>query len=240
MVMKKIRAGLICCLTVTSTVFVKPLEAQGTFRNLDFELANVPTLPSGQYGSLNGVLVSEALPFWTAFYGSEQVSAVSHNSYSLGSANISILGPHWDNSLGTSIINGNYTAVLQAGDNPGPVSVSIAQTGTIPIDSQSILVNVKQFFAGSGLSVSLDGQNVPAFLVEHDAGYSLFGVDISSFAGQTTELRLTAETTPGGRFNSIEIDDVTFSNQPIPEPATSAIVLSGLALWFFGYRRSRS
>jgi hypothetical protein len=231
----------VCLPTVLGQLLLGSVYAQDTFRNLDFELANLPDLPLGQYGSLNGVLASDTIPFWSAYYGLDQQSMITHNNYTLDSANISLLGPNWlDPGFGASIIDGKYSAVLQAGNvgNAQHVSVSIAQTGMIPPDTKSIRVSMNPF-GGSSLGISLGGQNVPTLALGEDKGYWEFGADIAKFAGQTIELRLTAETSPENIFHSFGLDDIVFSNQPIPEPATTAILLSGLALWHFGYRRNR-
>src|SRR6266478_1815757 len=69
----------VCLLLVVST---GRSAGQGSFQNLDFEAANLPTVPSGQSGGL--VLSSDAIPGWTAYYGSSQTSQILHNDLSLG------------------------------------------------------------------------------------------------------------------------------------------------------------
>src|SRR5258706_10682697 len=84
--------------------------AQGTFQNLGFESANVPDLGEGQSGGF--VSISAAMPGWSAYIGTDQITQVLHNDYSIGSSIPSILGPI---SPALSIIEGNYTALLVAG-----------------------------------------------------------------------------------------------------------------------------
>src|ERR1022692_4493887 len=69
-----------------------------TFQNFDFESANLPSIPAGQYGG--EVSASAALPSWTVYLGTDQQSQVLQNNYDLGSATVDILGPHW-NASGT-------------------------------------------------------------------------------------------------------------------------------------------
>src|SRR5690242_1758772 len=80
---------------LSNAAMISSGPAQGTFQNLDFESANVPTLPLGQSGTLNGTATSDGLPYWTAYYGSSLTPVITHNNYTLGDANISILGPNW-------------------------------------------------------------------------------------------------------------------------------------------------
>ena len=44
-----------------------PCSAQGTFRNLDFELAQIP-----QSQPVGDVSTAAALPFWAVYYGATQ------------------------------------------------------------------------------------------------------------------------------------------------------------------------
>ena|ERR1043166_2624844 len=85
-----------------------PANAQGTFQNLDFEQANVPIVPAGQFGS--NVLSTDGVPGWTTYVGTNQVMSILHNNVSLGAAAISILGPSW--SFG-DILQGQYSVLLQ-------------------------------------------------------------------------------------------------------------------------------
>ena len=211
---------------------------QGTFRNLDFELANVPALPQGQYGSLNGVLAADAIPYWSVFYGSYQTPMITYNNYTLGNANVSILGPHWDGNLGTMILEGNYTAVLQAGQWNATVSTSIAQTGTIPADTRSLQLRINPF-GGYALGISFAGRELPVSILVERSPYDLtVGCDLSDYAGQSGELRLTALSYPNFRFASFGVDSIVFSSQAIAEPHTVYIILTGcLAYLYFHHRR---
>src|SRR5437867_1754207 len=86
--------------------------AQGTFQNLDFEMANVPDIPQGQTWS--DVLITEGLPGWTgySYLGTNPIPTVLHNNQSAGAPRIAIWGPQWSPS---QILQGQYTVHLQAG-----------------------------------------------------------------------------------------------------------------------------
>src|ERR1035438_9864759 len=111
--------------------------AQGTFQNLDFESANLSPIPPRQYGGF--VPVTDALPGWSGYIGTNQVTTVLHNAVSLGLATIIIEGPDW--SFG-GILEGQYTLVLQPGDDPFGgyqlLGASISQSGVVPGNAQSL------------------------------------------------------------------------------------------------------
>src|ERR1051326_8993707 len=129
--------------------------AQGTFRNMDFGLSQVPSsTPSGTL-----VPVSQAFPFWTAYYaGTNQFTSVAYNGVALGSVLVDLLTP--DNTAAGGI-PGHYTAVIQAGDyGAGRVSAALAQTAQIPVGTMSLLfVATPPFTAGWQFSVG--GQTIP-------------------------------------------------------------------------------
>jgi hypothetical protein len=82
------------------------------FQNLDFEDASIPDLPPGQTG---GSSVTNALPGWSAYIGTNEAPVILHNNLTLGTASIDIIGPVW--SYGAilqfgGIIEGQYTLVL--------------------------------------------------------------------------------------------------------------------------------
>jgi hypothetical protein len=207
-------------LALPATIILHAL-GQGTFHNLDFEEASVPFLPPGQYGA--DVAVSQGLPGWTAYtYSStDPVTTILHNNMSLGAPAIAILGPSWS-SGGT--LQRSYSVLLQP-SFPGLVTEpSIAQTGMIPANAQSIRYYSKLLYETAG--VSFGGQTLPVSILggSLSAGF-IFGADVSAFAGQKGELRFF-----GGGY----LDDIQFSAQPIPEPTLSGLIaLSGA---FLGWR----
>ena len=210
--------------------------AQGNFQNLDFESAHLPALPTGQYGSV--IASSNGFPGWAVS------TAVLQNNFTLGMASISILGPNWTASMGQvgligGIIEGRYSAVLQAG-NAGSSSVfldaSIAQSGLVPADSKSLQIKVYAL-GGSALTVNFGGQNLPLIALGSSTDYTLYGADITPFAGQVGVLALTASAIPF-HFNTVELDSIVFSTQSIPEP--SGLALFGIGALFLGIFRRRN
>src|SRR5262245_48071266 len=92
--------------------FALRMPAQGTFQNLDFESANLQPVPPGQFGG--NVSSLDAIPGWAAFIGTNQTTTILQNNLTFGNASIDILGPNWNGFL-SSIIEGQYTVVLQPG-----------------------------------------------------------------------------------------------------------------------------
>lgn len=96
------RKGIVCSLLLylscASTLFAQ------AFQNLDFEDANLSPISEGEYGGL--VPITDAIPYWTGYFNTKQVSQVLQNNLTLGAPSIDILGPNWPSSY---IIQGQYT-----------------------------------------------------------------------------------------------------------------------------------
>jgi len=201
------------------------VRGQGTFQNLNFELANPGPLtqnPDGPPYAIN-VPVADALPYWIVFYGSVQQSEVNVNAPSLGSPAVTLIAP------GDNPIDGNYSVLLQGfGQN-----VSISQTGLVPFTAQSLFFEAQS--SDGPLIVSIGGQSVPFSAISTGPNYVLYGANISAWAGETESLQFTAASLPNEADNW-ELDDIAFSAQSVPEP--DAFLLTGLGGTLFAlYRR---
>ncbi len=201
------------------------VHAQGTFQNLAFESAAVPDLPANQSGGF--VRIGSGMPAWGGFIGANPVTQILHNDVTLGSSAIAILGP--DFAFGR--IEANYTSLLIAGSGG---DVSITQTGVLPANSKSI--TFKAVPGNGSFNVSLDGSLIPVVTLQITPNYTLYGGDVAAFAGQTKELKFTADSifSQGGGLNTFYLDSIFFSPQPIPEPAVLSLFSVGLL--FFGWR----
>jgi hypothetical protein len=212
--------------------------AQGTFQNLDFESANVPVLPSGQQGFTTP---AAGLPGWTVYYGTNQFTGqIFHNDVSEGAVSVSILGPHYNAQFSPPIIDGSFSAVVQAGGSATQIAASIAQTGMIPVGSRSIQLDVSPFSSQDLVTVSVGGQNIPLVPLSTRSSYTVFEGDISAFAGQTEQLMISAPPIAADLFNSDVIDDIVFSSQSAPEPGSLALLsCAGLLFGCSRWRRKR-
>ena len=136
-------------------------------------------------------------------------------------------------------ISGRFSVLLLGGRDlrvPGELvygSASISQTATVPVGSNSLLFSAN--YLGGPIEVSMQGQVLPYYKMEDRGSYSVYGADISAFAGQMSELKFR---TPWP--SSVFLDDVQFSAQVIPEPETLLLISSGLAMLVVRCRANRS
>jgi hypothetical protein len=209
-------------------------RAQTPFQNLDFESAQVPDVLDFSHIFAP---FSQALPGWVGYFGTNPVSQAVVNTVSLGTYNISILGHN--TSPGLTLLDGNWSAVIQAGSVPPapPLSATLAQTGFIPAGTLSLQMRVGEIGQTdiNDMVVTLGGQ---AITMRHlPSGF--YAGDISQFAGQTAELRITVLPAPLQSNSSLELDDIVFSPQPVPEPTTiTALALMAL-IARMGHERMR-
>ncbi len=202
-------------------VFANPIgiNAQGTFQDLDFEEANiVPIVGSPLYPYV--VTVADALPGWAVNYGTAQQTQILYNDEALGSTAVTLYASGYPGFY-TLPLQGNYSVLLQEGTYVGAPSASITQTGLVPAGSESLLFDATS--DPEPPEVLIGNQSVSLVTVGSGANYTIFGADISSWAGQTEQLTIT---TPGVSGNW-EIDNISFSPNTIPEPGTLALVLMG-------------
>ncbi|HEX5397967.1 MAG TPA: hypothetical protein VFY06_02855 [Verrucomicrobiae bacterium] len=223
----------------------KPGLGQG-FTNLDFESAILVPVPDDPYGA---VQFSEAFPGWTESHGGFDPNALYNNVF-LDSAGFSIVDHDWTNSSGYDLIHGgfidgNYTAILQAGYGSSgmPTDVSLSQTGLVPAGMQSLRFDAFQTVdAGTPvipLQVTLDGLPLPLVAISNRLNSTVYGADISAWQNQTAQLTFTviAENPHVGN-QYLYLDAIQFSIQPVPETGTFALTVLGALLLGFQRRQS--
>jgi hypothetical protein len=210
------------------------VNAQGTLENLNFESANVSPASPGQFPNL--VPIDVALPDWVGYLGSAQQTQVEYNVMTEGAANIALLGPTWS-STEPGIIDGNYSVLLQAGAVPNGFTgdAIIEQTGTIPANAESIEFKAWEYGSLSDLGIWFSGNSLAPVLISSGSTYNTYAVNIAPYAGQTGVLEF------GAIFNSqgptlVNLDDISFSPQSVPEPGPMALAAAG-GLLFGLYRR---
>lgn len=207
---------ILFALLFSSTIAVR---AQGTFGNLGFEQATIVHLSGPQYSS------ASAFPNWNTYINGASANWAFYNAASLGAAAVSI----HDSSSPLQPLVGNYSAYLQgsAGGGP-PASAALARTSMVPVGTQALLFRAW----GNDFQVSMNGQALSLQPVSSAGNYTLFGADISSFAGSANELRFTALS--GG---NLFLDSILFSTVAVPEPGTWALGTMALAgVWLFRRR----
>ena len=141
------------------------------------------------------------------------------------------------------IIDGNYTAVIQAGPHGGTgtiASTSLEQTGTIPLGDNSLLFRAwaGQSTPASAWFVSFAGNTLPLTVLASTPQYTLYGADISAYSGDTGLLAFTANAQFAPSF--LELDDITFSASSAPEPSPAILAALGGFIFATFHRKTPS
>ena len=192
-------AALVACDVATAASFL----------NLDFEDA---TIPEDAIWNDSDILPNEALPNWTTNVDSVHYAAFT---FSIPEAPISPKVILWDRDeiMFNQVVEGNFSALLGLG-------TSIWQIGDIPNDAETLSLLELNYGSGIGrVNIQINDQLLPLVTTELGEDVFMHQVDISAFAGTTSELRITGLGL---------IDAIEFSTIPIPEP--SAIFLFSVAL----------
>lgn len=206
--------------------------AQGTFENLNFESARIIFDDPPYYKS---IATTNALPDWSAFSGTTQLTNIP---YGPGGTSFSVI--LYSRTNGGSL--SGYCSVLLSFNStmPQPSNTlgSITQTGLVPVGSKSLLFEVGGGIVyGSPLTVSLGGQDLSFIAISNALNYTLYGADISSFAGQTETLTFTANLNVG--YPGAELDNIQFSAVVVPEPSTISLICLGSGVLFYVRQRKR-
>ncbi len=116
-------------------------------------------------------------------------------------------------------IRGSYSILLQGGSIPGGADgASIFQTGQVPFTSQSLI-----YSGGVSLQVFFNGQMLTPIALSDTPDYTVWGVSILAYAGQSGELRFTAPPGSTPFLSGAILDDIRFSPTPVPEPSVTAL-----------------
>lgn len=192
--------------------------AQG-FVNLDFE-STVITVTHNPGGDT----YTATIPGWGIYgfpYGNP--TSVGFNDVALDAPAVTLQGT---TSAFFPAIQGSYSVLLQGGTVSGGLAyntngASVFQAGKIPLTSRSLL-----YLGGAAVRVTFNGQALPSVALNNEANYTLWGVDVSAYAGQSGELRFIAPWQSSGM-----LDDIQFSSSPVPEPSTFALGAVGALLF---------
>jgi hypothetical protein len=195
------------------------------FENLDFESADVTGYAPGF------IPVSSALPDWSAYFISggttNALTQITYDGISAGTAGIFIED---SSSAFISPLQGAYSVAIFGSQFESETAV-ISQTGLVPNGTMSLLMDVYLF---NSFQITLGGQTINMIPLQTFSNYTLYGGDISSFAGNIETLSLIAP--PTGLGNGAEFDNIQFSSLLVPEPGVLGLLaLGGL---IFGLWRS--
>ncbi len=213
------------------------MQAQGNFQNMGFERAAIP--PLTPVGSL--VPITTALPGWSGYFGNNSGSVstpeIGYDFITLGAQMITLIDAA---SPSFAPIAGLYSVGLF-----GSVGVyaSISQTGMVPVEVRSVLLdllvpNSSLPTSSSAFNISLDGQSLNVVALKVTPNYTEFGADISPFAGSSRTLAITALAGQGSP-NIVLVDNVMFSAQAVPEPTTWTLFsFAAVGLWCASRRQA--
>lgn len=209
---------------------------QGTFQNLGFESATLVPVP----GDPSFYYFAQAFPGWTGYIGGVQPGLCTYDDVPLSGPGFAIVDSGFSGISGGGLIQGNFTAFLQSGGvgmGEG-ADTTLEQTGLVPVGTQTLLFEAELFGAQNYFGVTLGGQTLSLVPLQSGANYTLYGVDIHTWAGQTAELAFTSYY-PYPHVGEIPVylDAIQFSNQGVPEP--SVLSLSALGAMLLGWRVMR-
>src|SRR5208282_1927888 len=159
------------------------------------------------------------------------------DNYTLGEASIDIT------SYGPDVIEGQYSVVLQPGFDPfgsgKNVGASISQTGLVPANARSLQFKAYDYqgsYPAPVFSVSLAGQNLALVTLGTGSNYTLYGADISAFAGQVGALTIATSAQPNR--DPYYFDSFIFSPSSVPEPSVMSLAI--ICIIFCCWCRTRS
>lgn len=206
--------------------------AQG-FVNLDFESATIVPVSGDPYGRVE---FAPAFPGWTGYTGANSATLALYNNIFLDSSGIGI----FDANSPSNVIQGNYTAMLEAGLGLGTgqsANTTLSQTGTIPSNTQSLLFDATSGVDANTFAVSLNGQTLSLIPLSSSSNYTLYGANISAWADTTATLAFTvfAQQPYANNIHIVYLDDIQFSSSAVPEP--SVLGLSALGGLLLAWRR---
>ena len=197
-------------------------EGQGTFQNLGFENTTLTVFVRNPF--IPSYATNATIPGW---------GWSPHETFGFGDPNTTVAldgfaldAPAVTLQANSSRAIQGYTVFLQGGTMGGGLVTGntngafIYQTGQIPTTSQSLT------YLGSGaVRVAFNGQLLPSIVISNAATHTVWGVDISAYAGQSGELRFTSPWLASGL-----LDDIRFSPAAIPEPSALALYSLGLGV----------
>jgi hypothetical protein len=199
----------------------------GPFANLDFEDSPLSGATPPYEPPFAETDTSLLFPAWTLWISENVQTKGWFNTYLLAGAQGALMAsddPH------PEVIQGTKSLFL-SGWVDG-ISASVSQSGDVPPDAKSVRFIARNTAYRSNpvppstLFLRMNGQNLPLVILgSTGTGDFEFGADISPFAGATANLRfgVAAYTHPGDTLFG-NFDSVSFSLEPIPEPATPLLI----------------
>lgn len=204
----------------------------GAFANLDFEASSLVPATPPSFPIPDPVSTELLFPSWTLRIGDSVQPTGFFNVYTLAGAQGALMASLTPQQ---NVIEGAKSVYL-SGWVFG-TSTSLSQVGDVPAGTESVRFIVRDSSFGiapippSPLLLRMDGQNVPLVLLSQSGtGDFVYGGDISAWAGLSAELRIGVGGYVSGNENPYGIfDSISFSPEPVPEPASAAVLIVAAA-----------
>lgn len=220
-------------LVLAALVLQSNVGVSATFRNLGFD--DGPFVPGAREGSSD-----EFLPAWN-LSGDRPIRDVRIDLFPTGYDLTILYSTNVQNATGIFLpAEGRYALTLVPNHGTEAAPYTLQQTGEIPRGSEAI--HFKNFWGGR-FTLSLNDTSIPLVYVPRPTegpvefpGFQMYDVygDISAYAGQTTDLKLT--TISGEPFFGYGIDSISFL---VPEPPPWILMAFGGIVFVFCLGRFR-
>ena len=191
------------------------------FQNLGFDSPNV-----FQQGFEEGS-TQDVLPGWEVFHDDTPQTVVGFNAARIFPNDLT-----WIDLVASSDASSGLDYFLSLGTG-GSDSFSLVQRGDIPADTPFLRIRKEYEW-----DLAINGQPINTVLDTQPGGSTAFSdswsvqvFDVSKFAGQNVEIRLTTVTSNFPYWKTFWLDDVEFIAQ-VPEPRVGALVFTALATQF--------
>jgi hypothetical protein len=208
---------------------IPTIASADPFQDLDFEQATRAGAPANYEptDAFEPISAAAALPGWTVVEDSTVCNAIWGQPVALDETSVALVS--------SNAIQGNYDVMLSSYINAPQGyfhTASISQTGDIPAGTQSIQFAIRSPTVAGGLApvpfVSVAGTPINVFELSNAGGIQQWGGNIYAFAGTTSNIDFTsagnaADGFPGDE-DYYELDTISFSTQPVPEPASIGLL----------------
>jgi len=140
---------------------------------------------------------AQAFPGWSESPGAKTTYAL-YDTAAIDSTAISIMDTNpypiasW---LDGAVIQGEYSAILAAGlgSNGAPTDLTLSQTGMVPVGTESLQFKANELNSNpsGAFTVTLGDQTLSLTVLGTGSNYTLYGANVSQWAGQTADLAFT-------------------------------------------------
>jgi hypothetical protein len=227
-----------------TSVCVMSARSQSSFQNLGFEDVVIQDAPSGYvpFDAFDPIDANAALPFWTVLEDSSVCTAIWGAPQALDETSVALVSEGAPNQAGNSPLAGNYCIQMYAfADAPSGFfkTASISQTGFVPVGTKSIqfLISSPPVAGGqieANPTITLNNIPIPIFQQSASGGILTMVGDVSAFADSTAQLDIQCIGTSGlpGTLseNIFNLDSISFSPSPVPEPNTKSLMVIGILI----------